>query len=114
MTGLDTNVLVRYIAQDDPTQSPIATRLIESLGADAPGYVSTVVVVELVWVLNACYAATRTEITRVLETLLGTRELLIADAATVWKALRRYRDGNADFADCLIERAADAAGCTHT
>jgi predicted nucleic-acid-binding protein len=40
MIGLDTNVLVRYIAQDDPVQSPKAMRLIESLAADDPGYVS--------------------------------------------------------------------------
>lgn len=50
MIGLDTNVLVRYIAQDDSKQSPKATRLIESLTADAPGYVSVVSMVELVWV----------------------------------------------------------------
>ena len=54
--GLDTNVLVRYVAQDDSKQSPAATRLIESLTADAPGYVSVVSVVELVWVLTDCYA----------------------------------------------------------
>ena len=52
MIGLDTNVLVRYIAQDDPKQSPKATRLIESFTVDAPGYVSVVAVVELVWVFE--------------------------------------------------------------
>ncbi len=114
MIGLDTNVLVRYVAQDDPKQSPQATRLIESLTADAPGYVSIVSVVELVWVLAGCYASTRNEICEVLETLLRTKEIIVAHADIVWKALRIFREGKADFADCLIERSANAAGCSHT
>ena len=114
MIGLDTNVLVRYIAQDDPQQSPKATRLIESLTADAPGYVSVVSVVELVWVLMGCYASTRAEMCEVLETLLRTREVVVAHADTVWKALRVFKEGNADFADCLIERSANEAGCDYT
>ncbi len=114
MIGLDTNVLVRYVAQDDPIQSPKATSLIESLTAKEPGFISVVSVVELVWVLSSCYDSTKTEICKVLETLLRTKELVVAQADTVWKALRAYRDGKADFADCLIERSANEVGCTHT
>lgn len=114
MIGLDTNVLVRYVAQDDPKQSPQASRLIESLTADAPGFVSTVSVVELVWVLAGCYGSTRDEICEVLETLLRTKEIIVAHADTVWKALRIFREGKADFADCMIERSANEAGCDYT
>ena len=114
MIGLDTNVLVRYVAQDDPKQSPKATRLIESLTVDAPGYVSVVSVVELVWVLIGCYASTKSEICEVLETLLRTKEIVVAHADTVRKALRLFKVGKADFADCLIERSANEAGCSHT
>lgn len=114
MIGLDTNVLVRYVIQDDPGQSPRATRLIESLTVEAPGFVSVVSIVELVWVLTGCYGSTRDEICAVMEALLRTRELVIADADTIWKALRLFRDGKADLADCLIERSASAAGCSHT
>ena len=114
MIGLDTNILVRYVAQDDPKQSPKATRLIESLTADAPGYVSVVSVVELVWVLIGCYASTKGEVCEVLETLLRTKEIVVAHADTVWKALRLFKEGKADFADCLIERSANEAGCSHT
>ena len=114
MIGVDTNVLVRYIAQDDSKQSPKATRLIEALTVDAPGYVSIVSVVELVWVLTGCYALTRSEICEVLETLLRTKEIIVANADTVWKALRLFKEGKADFADCLIERSANEAGCSHT
>ena len=102
MIGLDTNVLVRYIAQDDSKQSPKATHLIESLTADAPGYVSIVSVVELVWVLMGCYALTRSEICEVLETLLRTKEIIVANTDTLWKALRLFKEGKADFADCLM------------
>jgi len=114
MIGLDTNVLVRYIAQDDSKQSPKATRLMEALTADAPGYVSIVSVVELVWVLTGCYALTRSEICEVLETLLRTKEIIVANADTVWKALRLFKEGKADFADCLIDRSANEAGCNYT
>lgn len=114
MIGLDTNVLVRYVAQDDLKQSHQATRLIESLTSDSPGYVSLVSVVELVWVLSGCYAASRDDIAGVLETLLRAKELVIADADVVWKALRLFKQTKADFADCLIERCATTAGCDHT
>lgn len=111
MIGLDTNVLVRYIAQDDPKQSPKATHLIESLSVDAPGYISIVSVIELVWVLSGCYASTKEEICAVLETLLRTKEIIVAHADIVWKALRLFKESKADFADCLIEKFAKDAGC---
>lgn len=114
MIGLDTNVLVRYVTQDDPRQSPKANRLIESLSADAPGYVSLIVIVELVWVLESCYLAGRDEIAQVLETLLRTKELVVESAATAWKAVRAFRGSSADFADLLIACAAEAAGCERT
>ena len=114
MIGLDTNVLVRYVAQDDARQSPKATRLIESLTVDAPGYVSLVSVVELVWVLTGCYASTRDKVCEVVETLLRTKEIIVAHADTVWKALRLFKEGKADFSDCLIERSANEAGCSYT
>lgn len=114
MTGLDTNVLVRYIAQDDAGQSPKATKLIESLTVDAPGFVSLVSVVELFWVLSSCYGLTREQLTQALELLLRTKEVVVDRADQVLKALRVYKAGSADFADCLIERTAAGAGCNRT
>jgi predicted nucleic-acid-binding protein len=114
MIGLDTNVLVRYFAQDDPVQSPKANALIETLTAERPGYVTQVALVEVVWVLTRLYGAQRQDITQVIETLLRTRELLVESAETVWKALRKYSASVADFADCLIERACHDAQCEYT
>jgi predicted nucleic-acid-binding protein len=114
MIGLDTNVLVRYVAQDDPKQSPMANNLVESLTAAAPGYVGLVSVVELVWVLTDCYALTKDQLCEVLATLLQTKEIVVANADTVWQALRSFKEGKTDFADCLIERFANEAGCDYT
>jgi|SRR5580698_1501117 predicted nucleic-acid-binding protein len=114
MIGLDTNVLVRYIAQDDATQSAKASALIESLTADYPGYITQVALVELVWVLGSLYAAGRDDITRVIESLLRTRELTVESAEIVWKAVRLFAISKADFADCLIERACHDAKCEYT
>ncbi|SHE58704.1 Predicted nucleic-acid-binding protein, contains PIN domain [Modicisalibacter ilicicola DSM 19980] len=113
MIGLDTNVVVRYVAQDDPQQSPKATAMIESLSADEPGFITMVSMVELVWVLQSCYQATKEEVVGVLETILRTRELVVEQAEIVWQALRCFDGAKADFADCLIERCASAAGCSH-
>ncbi|ROM58211.1 VapC toxin family PIN domain ribonuclease [Pseudomonas poae] len=114
MIGLDTNVLVRYVTQDDPVQSPKASELIESLTTLSPGFVSLVSVVELVWVLQSCYQCAKSELVTVLETLLRTRELIIEQAEIVWQALRRFTASKADFADCLIERCAHSAGSEYT
>lgn len=110
MIGLDTNVLVRYLAQDDAKQSAKATILIESLTHSQPGYLSHVVLIELVWVLQRCYGASREVVTDTLERLLRTQGLVVQEAEQVWQALRIYRQGG-DFADCLIARVAMAAGC---
>ncbi len=111
MIGLDTNVLVRYVTQDDPKQSPLATTLIESLTTDQPGFVTTVTVVELVWVLESCYRASRDAVVDTLTQLLRTKEIVVQHAETTWKALRQFKVGSADFADCLIERSSAEAGC---
>ena len=115
MIALDTNVLVRYIAQDDTNQSPRATKLIEKECSVArPGFVSLVTLAELVWVSESCYAATKTEIAGLLRRILGTKQLVVQDAQTAWKALRLFEVGKADFADYLVERIASAAGCETT
>lgn len=114
MIGLDTNVLVRYIMQDDARQSQLASRLVESLTAETPGFVPLVAVVELAWVLLSCYELNRAQFVTALEALLRTKEIVLEGAEVVWRAVRVYRDSSADFADCLVERSAAAAGCERT
>jgi predicted nucleic-acid-binding protein len=114
MIGLDTNIVVRYITEDNPAQTAAAARLIHSLSADSPGFLSLIAVLELVWVLESSYRFNKKEIEHVLEILLRTRELVIERADIVSQALRKFSASRADFADCLIERCGEAAACEYT
>lgn len=114
MIGLDTNVLVRYIMQDDARQSLKATKLLESLTVDEPGFVPLVSVVELGWVLSSCYDLDREQVAQAFELLLRTKTVVVDRADEVMKALRVFKASSADFADCLIERTAASAGCGRT
>ena len=76
MIGLDTNVLVRYVMQDDAKQSLLATRLVESLSGEAPGFVPLVSVVELAWVLSSAYELNRAQLVAAFEGLLRTKEIV--------------------------------------
>ncbi len=115
MIGLDTNVLVRYIAQDDLQQSAKATKFIEGeCSAENPGFVSLITLVEIVWVSESCYAASPKEVSAIVRQVLGTRQLVVQDAEIVWKALRSFETSSAEFADCLVWQVASAAGCTAT
>ena len=114
MIGLDTNVLVRYIMQDDPRQSARATALVESLDIDRPGFVGLVSVIELYWVLTSCYHLTNDQVKQALDALLRTKQIVVDRSDQVLRALRVFDAGKADFADCLIERIAASAGCEQT
>jgi predicted nucleic-acid-binding protein len=114
MIGLDTNVLVRYVMQDDAKQSQKASKLIESLTPETPGFVPLVSLIELVWVLTSCYELTREQVAQALEALLRAKEIVLDRAEQVSQALRTFSAGAADLADCLIERTATAAGCEKT
>jgi predicted nucleic-acid-binding protein len=114
MIGLDTNVLVRYIMQDDAKQAALANKLIEGLTEDSPGYISLVVIVELVWILESAYDLTRQQVTSALRNLLSVNVFKVDRVAVVASALRAYAEGTADVADCLIERSSALAGCRCT
>ena len=112
MIGLDTSVLVRYIMQDEAKQAAKATKLIEALTTDEPGFVTLVSIVELVWVLSSFYDLDRSQIVQALDVILRSKQLVVDQTEHVVRAMRVFGAGNADFADCLIERTAVAAGCT--
>jgi predicted nucleic-acid-binding protein len=115
MIGLDTNVLARYIMQDDPRQSPKATKLIESLGVDDDaGFISVVTVIELYWVLTSCYDLAGAQVANALEGIVRSKQFVVERADLLVRALRTFTAGKADFPDCLIERAAASAGCART
>jgi predicted nucleic-acid-binding protein len=114
MIGLDTNIVVRYLTHDDPAQAAKAVRLMSSLSPEDRGFLSLVVIVELVWVLQDRYRFPKDEIVSTLDALLRSKELMVERADVVWQAVQKFRICRSDFADCLIQRSAQAAGCEHT
>jgi len=118
MIGLDTNVLVRYLAQDDAKQAAIATRLIEhELSATQPGFISLVVLVELCWVLKRLYAATELELLGTVQDLLGAAQFRVESRAVVQAATQKlsgFKSIRVGLADMLIAQIATAQGCAHT
>lgn len=114
MIGLDTNVLVRFLVQDDAEQARAAQDLIATFSEAEPGFVCREVQVELVWVLERAYNLPREEIARTLDGLLEARELVIETADRVAIAADRYRKGGPGFADQMIALAGQGAGCRMT
>ena len=114
MIGLDTNVLVRFLTQDDSVQGPQARALIASLTEAAPGFIAREVMVETVWVLERAYGLPRDRISGALAGLLEARELVVEVAERVAVALDRYGKGGAGFADQMIALAGVAVGCSMT
>jgi predicted nucleic-acid-binding protein len=112
--GLDTNVLVRYITQDDNKQAALANALIENLDDASPGFVTLVTLVELSWVLESAYNFTRQQFAEVMQTLMTVDTIKLDRAAVVASAVRVYAASKADFSDCLIERLSANAGCERT
>lgn len=115
MIGLDTNILVRYLTQDDSIQSPRATEIIEHrLSATHRGFVSVVTMAETVWVLDRAYNLTDQEIAAAIERMLQVEVLLVENEQEVFAAMLALKQGRGAFADALIGELGTRAGCTHT
>jgi Predicted nucleic-acid-binding protein, contains PIN domain len=114
MIGLDTNVLVRYVTHDDPGQTATVVEVMKSFTPETPGFLSMVVVAELVWVLETCYDFSKAEVIETLEGLLRSKELIVERADIALQALSNFKTTRSEFSDCLIERCGHAAGCRHT
>jgi predicted nucleic-acid-binding protein len=115
MTGLDTNVLVRYLTQDDPAQALKATQVIEDAAEQGELlYITSIVLCETVWVLDAAYGHSKQEIQAVLERILRTAQFRFDHKDQLWRALQDYREGHADFSDYLIGHLGAHNGCQET
>ena len=113
MIGLDTNILVRHLVQDDPVQSPKATALIEErLTEGNPGFISTVVMVETAWVLERSYALADHEIAGALERILQIESLIVENQPEVFTAMTALKEGCGSFADALIAALSAKADCS--
>lgn len=115
MIGIDTNLLLRLIVADEPKQA-IAARnfMLANCSAEEPGFVSEIVLTELVWTLARVYGFPRNRIADAIEQILETTNLDVGSAADVMHALGDYRNGSADFADSLLGGSNVTAGCVYT
>jgi predicted nucleic-acid-binding protein len=115
VTGLDTNLLVRYVTQDDPAQSAAANRTIAAAAARGEKLLlQPLVLCELIWVLETAYGFRKAELLPVLDRILRTAQFEIADKDTCWQALDDWRRGHGDFSDCWLGRANRRAGAEET
>ncbi len=115
MTGLDTNILIRYLTQDDPVQSAKATDIFESrLTGNDQGFVNLVTMVETVWVLASIYGLSDQEIADAVERMLQADTLVIQNEQQVFFAMTVLRSGRGMFADALIAAVDAWAGCSRT
>ncbi|MGB2666213.1 MAG: type II toxin-antitoxin system VapC family toxin [Candidatus Acidiferrum sp.] len=115
MIGLDTNILVRYLTQDDPIQSPKAREIIERrLSEESPGFVSIVAMVETVWVLERAYGLTPHEVVGAVERMLQTDVLVVEHEQEVFTAMVALKDGRGSFADAIIAALGTRMGCSCT
>ncbi len=115
MIGLDTNVLLRYLAQDDPIQSPRATEIIERrLTEEEPGFLSLVSVLEVAWVLKSLFKRSRQEIANDIEMLLAADTIEVQNEQEVYNAVVSLRNGIGTFEDALIGLLGVWRGCSAT
>lgn len=112
MIAVDSSVLVRYLAQDDPDQGRIAARFMEELlSADEPGYVSIGVLIETIWVLRRAYRLEDVHIAAAIQNLLSVTQLRVERRGVVEQVLR---SGFRDLADRIIHEPGRRAGCNET
>jgi len=115
LRGLDTNVLVRYLVQDDTQQALLATKFIETQCTDeSPCFIGQIVLCELAWVLESNYHQSREQIASIIEQLLQVGSLEVMEPEVVWRALDDYKKSNADFPDHLLARINQSRGCEAT
>jgi len=111
--AVDTNVLVRFLVEDDPEQMERAKALLrKAVESDTPCYVSDVVLCELVWVLERTYKIKKLEIAGTLSRLLRARHLAFSSSDRLSRALEAYGSGPGGFADYVIREHARDIGCS--
>jgi len=111
MPALDTNALVRYVVQGDSGQLAAAKRLIDRCVAEGQAiFVPVTVTLEFEWVLRASFGYVKDDVLQVLSNLFSAAELAVESERALEVALQLYREGSADFADCLHIALATEAG----
>ena len=112
MIGLDTNVLVRFLVEDDAEQARRAKAVVQrAVDREEKLYVSNVALCELAWILDRAYGLARPEVASALRALLSAKHVLLEDADLIERALATYDTGRAGLPDYVICELARDAGC---
>jgi predicted nucleic-acid-binding protein len=115
MIGLDTNILIRFLADDDAIQSPRARKIIErQMTKDDPGYVSLAAMLEMAWVLEKIYKLSNSELAEAIKRILQVRTLFVENEQEVYTAMVLLQTGQSSFADALIGALGQWADCDFT
>lgn len=112
--GIDTNVILRALLDDDAVQSPAARDLLAGLAEGPRGYVGVPVVLELYWVLNTRYRLPRNELFRTLSDLMEVECLAFEDFEVIARCLKLCDDAPIDFSDAVIAERHREQGCEAT
>jgi len=108
MIGIDTNVLVRLIVEDNDIQARKALKYLEK---HSDVFISAIVICETAWVLESCYDLKKDELINVFENILRVDQFIIEHSEQVWIALNEYRKFNTDFSDCIVGAIAKSNDC---
>ena len=114
MIGLDTNILVRFIAQDDPTNSPKANSIMRSLSVEEPGWIAVSAMAEFARVMKRRFRISRTDVYAMLNMFLTWPEIVVEQADLVRSAANMFQNGKAEFTDYLVACSGRKAGCSST
>jgi predicted nucleic-acid-binding protein len=115
MIGLDTNVLLRYLLEDDPDQTEHAHRaMAQARRRHERMFVSGIVLCEVVWALSTIAGQSKLQILAGLEQIMTTDVFEIEEKDSTLAAIEQFRTGKGDFADYLIGQIHLRRGCLHT
>lgn len=115
MLGIDTNVLVRFLVQDDEAQFEKAHKLIKrEVSAGRRVFVNQLVLMETEWVLRSRYSVSKNQIIEAISGLLDATDVQFEDEPAIEEAIFIWKEFTADFADCLIGAKNRRLGCRAT
>lgn len=109
--GLDTNVVIRFLTQDDPVQRRAALQFGAGLGKDYLAFLPLVGILELDWALRSKLGFSKADVVTAVNKLLNTRGLTVEHHGLVVKVLHLVEKNNADFADAIIACRSIEEGC---
>ena len=115
MIGIDTNILVRYLTQDDEKQAAIINKIIAQYENQAHSmFINNIVICELIWVLERGYKYSKKEIISAVRVILSTTEFAFEQPEILWLSLNDYEKYNADFSDILLSKINKIYDCDYT